>query len=120
MGTGPAQLVGGTLFVCDVSIEHAEELETAVFDGYLEGVHSDGWVGDPRLIRLGFTASMAWWHAVTMPGWVGIMLPDEEEVDVQALFGRPAAAVKDVWVELQEFAMDRANEAKSLRSSLGL
>ena len=33
---------------------------------------------------------------------------------VEALFGSPALAVRDVWVQLHEFALDRADEAESL------
>jgi hypothetical protein len=47
-------------------------------------------------------------------------LPEEEGVNVEALFGEPATAVRDVWVELHEYALDRADEAESLSRQLGL
>jgi len=40
-----------------ISSEDLPELETAVFDGYLEGLREGGWYGDDRLARLGMCAS---------------------------------------------------------------
>ncbi|HEY5135571.1 MAG TPA: hypothetical protein VIJ41_07265 [Candidatus Nanopelagicales bacterium] len=51
---------------------------------------------------------------------MGLMLPEEEEVDVERLFGAPAASVRDAWVELYRFALQRADEAVSLSRQLGL
>jgi hypothetical protein len=115
-----ACLTGGSLFFCDVAIERAHDLDETVFQGYLEGLSRAGWHGDARLIRLGFTAWIALWQAATLPGWVGIMLPEEESVNVEALFSTHASAVRDVWVELHEFALERADEADSLSRQLGL
>jgi hypothetical protein len=120
VATDAAQLTGGTLYFCDVAISRASDLETAVFQGYLDGLRRSGWEGDVRLVRLGFTASIALWQAATLPGWVGIMLPEEEGVNVERLFGAPAGAVRDTWVELHEFALERADEAESLSRQVGL
>jgi len=101
-------------------VSHAEDLDATVFDGYLEGLRRGGWGGDERLVPLGFTASIALGQGLTLPGWVGLMLPEEEEVDVERLFGAPAASVRDAWVELYRFALQRADEAVSLSRQLGL
>lgn len=120
VATDAAHLTAGTLYFCDVAVGRANDLDATVFDGYLEGLRRAGWDGDLRLVRLGFTASIALWQAVTLPGWVGIMLPEEEGVAVEKLFGIPATAVRDVWVELHKFALERADEAESLSRQLGL
>jgi len=120
IATDAAHLMGGTIFFCDADVSHAEDLDATIFDGYLAGLRRGGWDGDERLVRLGFTVSIALWQGLTLPGWVGLMLPEEEEVDVERLFGAPAASVRDAWVELYRFALQRADEAVSLSRQLGL
>jgi hypothetical protein len=115
-----AHLTAGTLFFCDVDIRQAEALEATVFDGYVEGLRRAGWDGDERLVRLGLDASIALYQGVQLPGWVAILLSDDEETDVERLFGAPADAVRSAWVQLWDFAMQRADEAVSLSRSLGL
>ena len=121
LATDAAHLVGGTLFFCDVDVSLADELEATVYDGYLHGLRRSGWGGDERLVRLGFCASLALWQGLTLPGWVGIMLSDEDaEADVVRLFGVPAEEVRAAWVRLWRGALQRADEAVSLSRELGL
>jgi hypothetical protein len=120
VATDAAHLTGGTLYFRDVDMSQARALDAAVFDGYLEGMHRGGWDGDDRLVRLGYTASIALGQGITMPGWVGLMLTDEDTDSVERLFGAPASTVRDSWVDLYRFALDRADEALSLGRELGL
>jgi hypothetical protein len=120
IATDAALLTAGTLYFCDVPVAQAAELDATVFDGYLEGLRRAGWDGDQRLIRCGFAATIALWQATTLPGWVAMMLPADAGVNVERLFGAPANDVRDAWVELHEFALERADEAEALRRGLGL
>jgi hypothetical protein len=120
VATDAAQLTAGTLFFCDVDIRQAQDLDDTVFDGYLEGLRRSGWDGDERLVRLGLAASIALNQGITLPGWVGLALSEEDDVDSQRLFGAPASSVRDAWVELYQFALQRADEAASLSRQLGL
>ena len=121
IATDAAHLTSGTLFFCDVDIQQAQVLDATVFDGYLEGLRRSGWSGDERLVRLGFAASIALWEGVQLPGWVGLQLSDPEaEADVERLFGASAASVRGAWIELYQFALQRADEAVSLSRELGL
>jgi hypothetical protein len=121
VATDAAHLTSGTLFFCDVEMKQAQVLDATVFDGYLEGLRRSGWGGDERLVRLGFAASIALWEGVQLPGWVGLQLSDHAaEADVERLFGASAASVRGAWIELYQFALQRADEALSLSRQLGL
>ena len=58
---------------------------------------------------------------VQLPGWVGLQLSDHEaEADVGRLFGASADSVRGAWIELYQFALQRADEPVSLSRQLGL
>jgi hypothetical protein len=121
VATDAAHLTAGTLFFCDVDIQQAQDLDATVFDGYLEGLRRSGWGGDGRLVRLGFAASIALWEGVQLPGWVGLQLSDQAaETDVERLFGSSADSVRRAWIDLYQYALERADEAVSLSRQLGL
>jgi hypothetical protein len=61
VGIGPLGLDPAQFFMMRISLEEqtaAQAMETALFQGYLDGVRAAGWLGDPRLVRLGFTFAM--------------------------------------------------------------
>jgi Phosphotransferase enzyme family len=120
VGADAAQLVAGTLYFGDVDVERSSLLATVVLDGYTEGLRKSGWDGDRRIVQLGFETYAAMWMGPTLPGWIALMLPESEGVNVEALYGRPASAVRDGWVTLNEIGLDLADRAESLARTLHL
>ena len=49
-------IVGGLGFL-EVAASQAQELDEAVFSGYIDGLRDAGWRGDERLARLGCTVN---------------------------------------------------------------
>jgi len=56
LGVDLAQFFMLSLFFSDPAQIHA--VEAALFQGYLDGLQAVGWQGDPRIVRLCFTAAM--------------------------------------------------------------
>jgi len=55
-----------------------------------------------------------------LPGWAEEKLPQDSGVNVQAMYGHAAEEVLAGWVQLHEFCLDRADEARSLIRQIGL
>ncbi|MEZ4730472.1 MAG: hypothetical protein R3E79_25380 [Caldilineaceae bacterium] len=59
IGEEVAAMVVGNLGFDEVDWALAAEFTTLMVEGYLNGLRAAGWTGDPRLVRLGFTAAAA-------------------------------------------------------------
>lgn len=59
LGEELVPLVQATYLWGEVRRGSYQELEKAVFSGYVEGLQESGWRGDPRLVRLGYAAASA-------------------------------------------------------------
>jgi hypothetical protein len=114
LGADLGELVGTSLSYFAIDPSQAVELEEAVLDGYLGGLRMAGWQGDKRLPRLGYLLSLALYWGGTLPHEVALQQPGETKVDPLAKFGAPLEALLPGWRRLAEFALDRADEARSL------
>lgn len=59
IGEEIANLLAASLIWFEYDAAAARSLDEAVFAGYLDGLREAGWQGDPRLVRLGYTAACA-------------------------------------------------------------
>jgi hypothetical protein len=59
LGEEIANLLAASLIWLEYDAEDAKGLDEAVFSGYLTGLQEAGWQGDPRVVRLGYTAACA-------------------------------------------------------------
>jgi Phosphotransferase enzyme family len=57
LGEDPGNFVPDTLLDGFVATEEADELETAVWEGYRAGLADAGWAGDERAVRFAFCAT---------------------------------------------------------------
>ncbi|HRJ45221.1 MAG: phosphotransferase [Caldilineaceae bacterium] len=118
VGMDMGELVATSAYFFEYELSAIEEVERLVFQNYLAGLRAAGWMGDERLVRLGYTASAALWMGATLPGWTAIMLDPASGVNVTAMYGRPAEDVLAGWVALTEFLLDRADEARLLMGAM--
>jgi hypothetical protein len=107
-------LVAASTYFFESDPAQVGDLERMIFAGYLAGLRHAGWAGDERLVRLGYTISVALRMGVTLPGWAAVMLDPASGVNVAAMYGRSAEEVLAGWVTLAEFSLDRADEARQL------
>jgi hypothetical protein len=121
IGPGPigaeiATLTFGTLRRCEFDGTRADELDSAVFDGYVNGLREAGWRGDVELVRLGYTAaiSLRW---TVLAGILRMLVHGAEPVRASRNVLVPAGEVLMQRVRLAEFLLDRAGEARRLAAS---
>jgi hypothetical protein len=115
VGEELGQLVVASLFFYEAVGIAPRELDAACFAGYVAGLREAGWVGDERLVRLGFTAAAALRHTV---GLLRLVLPvvidPALRPAMEDLFRRPLEAVIEGWAELWSFQFGLAEEARAL------
>lgn len=122
IGPGPigaeiATLTFGTLRRCEFDATRADELDSAVFDGYVAGLREAGWRGAVELVRLGYTAAIALRWTV-LARILHMLVHGTEPVRTSQQVLVPAEAVLSQRVRLAEFLLDRADEARRLAASL--
>jgi hypothetical protein len=121
IGPGPigaeiATLTFGTLRRCEFDAARADELDSAVFDGYVAGLREAGWRGAVEQVRLGYTAAVALrWTALA--GILHMLVHGTEPVRTSQQVLVSADAVLNQRVRLAEFLLDRADEARRLAVS---
>lgn len=117
VGAEIATLVSASLRKGDFPADRASELDATVVDAYLAGLRAAGWSGDPRVVRLGYAMSLA------LRCWfVRDTLQNVTDPDARPIFGRaldaPPEEVLGAFVLLSRFLLDRADEARSLATTL--
>jgi len=118
IGPGPigaeiATLTFGTLRRCEFDAARAEELDAAVFHGYLSGLREAGWRGAVELVRLGYTAAIALRWTV-LAGILHMLVQGAEPVRTSQGTLVPADTVLVQRVRLAKLLLDRADEARRL------
>ncbi len=120
LGNDLGQLVETSMFFLDYDPTDAETLEAASLEGYLAGIADNDITVDARLVQLGYLISLSLWMGIMLPGWAAFMLPSDSGVNVQAMYGHTADEVLTGWVQLHDFCLDRADEARTLIRQVGL
>jgi hypothetical protein len=76
IGVELSQLVLMSVALGGIPFDRLPELEQIVFDGYLGGLREAGWQGDPRLVRLGYTASSVRYLFPEIGRWLELILDE--------------------------------------------
>jgi hypothetical protein len=92
-------------------------LDAALFEGYLAGLREAGWNGDPRGVRLGYTAAVALRYALSC--WPVRAFNDyATRVRIEQSHDHSIEELVDWAAEFRAIALDRADEARSLAADV--
>jgi hypothetical protein len=109
-------LVCRSLLFNDVEPTQAQELDGIVFAAYLDGLRDAGWQGDPRQVRLGYTAAVTLRCLVTIGEALPIVLDESLHYLAPQMFGRSFEEMMDHNVACRRFQFGLADEALELCS----
>ena len=113
-----APLVAGSLNFLEIDTAQAHTLDQIVFAGYLEGLRSTGWHGDPRIVRFAYAIESVLKYSVGVYG-IAFMVADESQQPLlEQMFGHPVEELVDVWASTLRFLTKLADEARELASQL--
>jgi hypothetical protein len=105
-------MIAAPVFFNDADPDQMAEVDSVVFEGFIEGLRDAGWHGDPRLARLGYTAAagLRWGLAP-----YGLLVVDP---DFAALMVRTTGHSLEENLErcalILRFILDQAQEAQEL------
>lgn len=102
----------------DVEMSEAQQLASFLYSGYLDGLRDAGWKGDPRQVRLGFTAASVCKYIETLMlcASFGLADPSRHE-EWEGFAGRPIQDIMELNGELFRFAFTLADEARALMNT---
>jgi hypothetical protein len=113
-----APLVAGSLNFLEFDSAQTHQLDQTVFDGYLEGLRSAGWCGDPRLVRFAYAVGSVLKFSVGVYG-VAFMVADENQQPIlEQMFGHPLEELVDVWGNTLRYLTELSEEARELITKL--
>ena len=118
VGAELATFVFGTMRRCEFPSTDARALDRLAFDGYVRGLQTAGWDGDPRLARLGYTAAVGLrWFLLT--GILQISTDERVRDKVEKEWSKLAETLLSQWIPLAHFLLDCGDEARSLAAMCG-
>jgi hypothetical protein len=112
-------LVLASVALYEVDLAQAQALEEIVFGGYLEGLRDAGWRGDPRQVRLGYTAASVRHRCGELERVLGLLLDESQHAWAEQVFGCSIEEVEDHWGLVGSLIDSLTDEARELMDLLG-
>ncbi|HSR32989.1 MAG TPA: phosphotransferase [Anaerolineae bacterium] len=124
VGRGPIgadlnPLVWMSIALGGVEPDKSQELEEIVFEGYLEGLREVGWRGDPRQVRLGYTAASVRYLFGEVGRWLALILDESLHAAAEQRYGRPVGEAFDSVARGRRPFFSKLDEARDLMGILG-
>jgi hypothetical protein len=101
-----------------VGLDKLQELEQIAFDGYLEGLRQAGWRGNPRQVRLGYTAASVRYLFPEIERWLAIILDESLHAGLEQAAGISVGQACDFMAAMRLIYFDYLDEARSLMDIL--
>ncbi|MCD6534845.1 MAG: phosphotransferase [Deltaproteobacteria bacterium] len=112
-------LIQADLFFFEVDLAQAKMLEEIVFAGYISGLREAGWQGDPRQVRLGYTAAASLRYNFGEMGRIlAVILDETRHPGFQRVFGHSIEETLDRWGALNLSFVGLIDEARSLINTI--
>jgi hypothetical protein len=112
-------LVLASVALYEVDLAQAQALEEIVYEGYLEGLRDAGWRGDPRHVRLGYTAASLRHRCGELERVMALILDESQHAWAEQVFGCPIEEVEDHWAQVGSLIDSLTDEARELMDLLG-
>ena len=119
LGNDLGMLVGNSMWFHEHDPFGAEILENALLDSYFAGIADRKVDVNPKWVRLGYLNAITFWIAAIFPALLFLCVPAGEN-GIIPFFGHTKEELFPGWKHLNAFALDRADEARSLIRELGL
>jgi hypothetical protein len=119
LGAELVPLVLASFAFFEIDLAQAQEIEGIVCEGYLEGLHDAGWRGDPRQVRLGYTAASLRYRFAELWSAMEMVLDESQHGWYQRVFGHSIEESCDHWAQVGSLVDSLTDEARDLMDVLG-
>jgi hypothetical protein len=118
VGEEIANLLAASLIWFEYDAAGAKNLDETIFNGYLNGLQDVGWLGDPRLARLGFTAACALRWGLVGLWWLQELVHPIARAELETHGNRPLDELVSQWTHPTTYILDLAQEVYGLQRDL--
>ena len=118
LGEEIANLLAASLIWLECDAGEAKRLDEAVFSGYLNGLREAGWQGNPRIARLGYTASCALRWGIVGLWWLRSLGDSGKETELETHWNRPLPQLASQWGKTFLYIQGLTEEAYQLQQDL--
>jgi hypothetical protein len=112
-----ANLIWSSFLEFKVDVTEAAQLETAVFDGYLQGLVEAGWQGDARLVRCAYLISSVLIFGL-VPEAVDHALNEAEHAVLERYYGWSIDRMIEQAAAVTHLLLARADELRALLNTV--
>jgi hypothetical protein len=124
VGRGPIgadlnPLVWMSIALAGGGLDEARQVEEIAYEGYLEGLRDVGWQGDPRQVRLGYTAAGTRYLYPEVGRWLALILDESLYPEAEQMYGFPIEEVFDYVALMRHSFFGQLAEARDLLDVLG-
>ena len=122
LGSDLGPLVSASLGLGTIPFEQGERLAQFALEGYLEGLDSAGWCGNPDLVRFGYSTSCFWRYLFgAFIGEMGEYLINKDYYPIlEQIFGEPVEQLADFIGVWMGWSVPYYHEAMRLKKALKL
>jgi hypothetical protein len=118
IGAELVPLILASFALFEVDLAQTQALEEIVCEGYLEGLRDAGWQGDPRQVRLGYTAASLRFRCGELERVMGLILDESQHPWAEQAFGRPIEEIEDHFAQVGSLVDSLTDEARELIGTL--
>jgi len=97
-----------------IAFSDSLEFDALVFEQYLQGLRDRGWTGDPKSVRLGYTAACIRYGLALVHYIVGFAGDAKRQSQHQERTGQPIEETANQWADIYRFILGRTDEARGL------
>jgi hypothetical protein len=114
VGEDLVSLVIVSLLSNHIAFSDSLEFDALVFEKYLQGLRDRGWTGDPKSVRLGYTAACIRYGLALVHYIVGFAGDEKRRSQHQEGTGQPIEETANQWAGIYRFILGRTDEARRL------
>lgn len=124
LGLGPAGEVGNllltSLMTLQVKSTEAKELDRAIWENYLQGLHATGWKANRQQVRFCYTAYpvLRWGLVFPMLMILPYVLDVSKRAEAEAKYEQSLEELLRRWADALYFLLDLGEEARCLAGTL--
>jgi hypothetical protein len=115
VGEEIATLVTTSVLLFEVELRELPDFDDLIFSNYLEGLREAGWQGDPRMVRLGYTAATALRFGLCfLPGATQALVTASDHSRTERVLGHPIEEIAERRGHVLRRVLASADEARAL------
>lgn len=112
-------LIGMSAALMEFPVTEVQQLDTAAFESYLQGLLEAGWSGNADAVRLAYTVWIAIWFGAVFPNIFALWCTTDFSAYALQQFGAVEEELFVKWLPMFSYSLDCGDESRLLMKQLG-